>query len=494
MEEKTTDVIGVPGTEERLALADIEDRLRRVRSRINWYGFQRNLYTLGTVAALGSALLIFCAFTLSPLWFTVLSWPVLLVLAFLLLFFLRRTVTEWIDLDSAARRIDTQIGLKERLSTLVAHLTAGVIGNPQPSQLWPHLLRENTDLLVDWTVKKVAPGRIPWHVFPFLLASLLALFILGVPLMSTQSDSSPFSPDNLQQVLSELPDRAVQAFDKQMSLLPEPSDKWGQSSLFNHDPQQASGDARLEPARQDEKNGDKPEEARSLASLPEALQQKIRQALQGLPDKEGKTKEQQDAAKGKEDRRLARQPSDQTKNPDAVAESKNLSPDVTGNMQKDRRGQGKDKKDGSSAGISGASQTPAQGSGIQQLERAQLDRKNARGSFQPSPDSPQLPSNGGQAGEGGPGAGSGSDPRIYGEQAVLNDGSKSFQLSLETTHEKTHQSEDSDTDEKDTGGIIEKSTRGLSQQQSLDDTIRKSRVPAEYEEIVKRVFARGESR
>jgi hypothetical protein len=485
-------VIGVPGTKERLALADIEDRLRRVRSRINWYGFQRNLYTLGTVAALGLAFLVFCAFTLPPLWFTVLSWPVLLALAVLLLFFLRRTVIEWIDLDSAARRIDTQVGLKQRLSTLVAYLTAGVIGHPQPSHLWPHLLRENTDLLPDWTVKKVAPRRIPWQIFPFLLASLLALFVLGVPLMSTQSDSPPFSPENLQQVLSELPDRAVQAFDKQMSLLPEPSDKWGQSSLFNHDQQQASGDVRLEPARQDEKNGDKPEEARSLASLPEALQQKIRQALQGLPDKEGKNKEPQDIAKGKEDRRLAKQPSDKTKNSDTAAEAKNPPPDAAGNMQSDRRGQGKDKKDGAAAGISGASQMPAQGSGIQQLERAQLDRKNARGAFQP--DSPQLPGSGGKAGEGGPGAGSGTDPRLYGEQAVLNDGSKSFQLALETTHEKTHQGEDSDTDEKDTGGIIEKSTRGLSQQQSLDDTIRKSRVPAEYEEIVKRVFSRGESR
>lgn len=491
MEDKTPDVIGVPGTEERLALADIEDRLRRVRSRINWYGFQRNLYTLGTVLVLGVAFLVFGAFTFPPLWFTVISWPVLLALAFLFFFFLRRTVIEWIDIDNAARRVDTQLGLKQRLSTLVAYLTSGVIGNPQPSHLWPHLLHENTDLLPDWTVKKVAPGRIPWHIFPFLLASLLALFVLGVPLMTTRSESSPFSPDNLQEVLSELPERAVQAFDKQMSLLPEPSDKWGQSSLFN-DPQQAQGDIRLEPARQDQQNSDKPEEARSLASLPEALQQKIRQALQGLPDKDGKSKEQQDIAKGKEDRRLAKQPSDQTKKPNTEAESKNLPPNATSNIQNDRRGQGKDKKDGAAAGSSGASQMPAQGSGIQQLERAQLDRKNARGAFQP--DSPQIPGRGGEAGEGGPGAGSGTDPRLYGEQAVLNDGSKSFQLALETTHEKTHQGEESETDEKDTGGIIEKSTGGLSQQQSLDDTIRKSRVPAEYEEIVKRVFSRGESR
>jgi hypothetical protein len=128
---------------------------------------------------------------------------------------------------------------------------------------------------------------------------------------------------------------------------------------------------------------------------------------------------------------------------------------------------------------------------LQQLEHAQLDRKNARGTFQP--DSPQMPGSGGEAGEGGPGAGSGTDPRIYGEQKNLGSGSHTFQVALETTHEKSHEGE-ADTDDKDTGGIIEKSTKNLSQQQSLDDAIRKSQIPAEYEEIVKRLFARGESR
>jgi len=483
-------MVGVPGTDERIALAEIEERLRRVRSRINWYGFQRNLYILGTLIALGVALLILGAFTFSSLWFTVFSWPVLLVLAFVLLFFLRRTFTEWLDFDLTARRVDTKLELKERFSTLVAQLTAGVIGKPQPSQLWPHLLQENTALLANWTIKQVAPRRIPWHVLPFLLASLLVLFIIAVPLMSSRSETSPFSPDNLRQILGELPERASQAIERQMSLLPEPSDQWGRSSLYNQDPEQAQGTMRLEEAQQD---GNRPQEATPLASLPEALQKKIREALQGLPDKEPKPQDPQDVAKLKEDRRLALQPSEKTKKPDATAEAKNLPPDAE-QIQSNRRGRGGEKKDGNPAGMSGASQTPAQGSGIQQLERAQLDRKNARGAFQPSPDSPQLPGSGGDAGEGGPGAGSGTDPRLYGEQSVLNDGSKSFQLALETTHEKTHQGEDSDTDDKDTGGVIEKSTRGLSQQQSLDDTIRKSRVPAEYEEIVKRVFARGESR
>ena len=489
-------MVGVPGTEERLALAEIEDRLRRVRSRINWYGLQRKLYIVGTVLALGASLLIFCAFTVSSLWFTLVSWPVLLLLAFVTIFFLRRVVTEWIDIAGTARSIDSKLGLKDRLSTLVAQLLAGVIGKPQPSPLWPHLLQENTTQLAEWTIKQVAPRRIPWHILPFFLAALLVLFMIAVPLMTSQSERAPFSPENLQRLLQELPERASLAVEKQMSLLPEPSDQWGKSSLYNQDPQQTSGEMRLEPAQPDGQPESRQQEALPLASLPEALQEKIRQALRGLPDKESPGKEPQNIGKEKRENRLALKPSDKAKNPEAVGEAKNLSPSSTEQMQTATRGQGNDKKNGKSgSGTAGDTQMPAQGSGIQQLGRAQLDRKSARGAFQPSPDSPQLPSSGGEAGEGGMGAGSGTDPRLYGEQTVLSNGAKSFQLSLETTHEKTHKGEETDdTDDKDTGGIIDKSTGALSQQQSLDDTIRKSRVPAEYEEIVKRVFARGESR
>jgi hypothetical protein len=118
-----------------------------------------------------------------------------------------------------------------------------------------------------------------------------------------------------------------------------------------------------------------------------------------------------------------------------------------------------------------------------------LDRKNARGSFQP--DSPQIPGQGGEAGEGGTGAGSGTDPRLFGDPANLDGGSNTFQIALDATHEKGN--ELGEAGEKDEGGIIEKSTKSLSQRQSLDDAIRKAQIPAEYEEIVKRLFARGES-
>ena len=42
------------------------------------------------------------------------------------------------------------------------------------------------------------------------------------------------------------------------------------------------------------------------------------------------------------------------------------------------------------------------------------------------------------------------------------------------------------------GGVIFKSTSQLNQNQALDDAIRNAQIPPEYEDIVKRLFSRGE--
>lgn len=487
-------MVGIPGTDERLALADVEERLRQVRGRWNFHTAQHHLYRLGTVLALGTALLIVCTFLLSPLLFTLLSWPILVLLAFCFLFFLRRGVGDWADLNEIARRVDAKAGLKERLATLVAQLTGGVIGKPSPSTLWPHLLTENTTLLSEWEVKKVAPSCIPWSVVPFLLALVLAFFVASIPMLSERSTPNPFALENLETVLGDFPNRAGELLDRKLSLLPDAQKQWGGSTLFDA-PQNVEGkpQAEIEAGNPEDQQGPESSgnlDAQSLASLPQALQEKIRQALQGLPDKGPKPPNPQEAAPTEQDRRLALQPSKEQKTPSVSMERQSPQGEKSPSASQSRGGK---KKEGSTSGNTpgAAMPTPSQGTGIQQLEHAQLERKNARGTFQP--DSPQVPGSGGKSGEGGPGAGSGTDPRLYGEEKITGKGGQTFQLALETTHEKSHIGE-ADTDEKDTGGIIEKSTKGLSQEQSLDDAIRKSQVPAEYEEIVKHLFVRGESR
>jgi hypothetical protein len=475
-------MVGIPGTEERLALAEIEDRLRRIRARFNLYTLQHNFYGLGTALCLGTALLILFAFTLSSWVFTLIAWPLLILIAFFLLFFLRCGLAGWTDLNVAARRIDARAGLKERLSTLVAQLTAGVIGKPPPSSLWPHLLADNTDRLPEWEVKKIAPSRIPWSLLPFFASLLLAFFAVLVPLLSPSSELDPFSLANLQTVLSDLPERAGQLFEDKMSLLPDSQNNWGGSSLFNDGG--TADKQRGEQGSQTQGEG-REQETRSLASLPEELQKAIRQALQGLQDK-GQDQNNQGTTPPPNNR-LALRPSNEQKKPDFAIEGQNL-PRGKDQQSTGRGNKGDEGKGGPPSGSGGNAQAPDQGSGMQRLDRARLDRKNARGQFQP--DSPQIPGSQGEAGAGGSGAGSGTDPRLFGNPANLGPGAHTFQLALDSTQEK---GEGIETEDKDEGGVIEKSTKNLSQRQSLDDAIRKAQIPPEYEEIVKRLFSRGES-
>ncbi len=489
-------MVGVPGTEERLALAEIEDRLRRVRSRFNLYSLQHHCYRLGAALSLGVALLVIGAFLLPPWVFTLASWPLLVLLAFLLLFFLRRGVGEWTNLPLAARRIDARAGLHERLSTLVAQLTAGVIGKEPPSALWSHLLTDNMTHLSDWEVKKVAPSRVPWSALPFLAALIVALFIVSVPLLSSKYRSDPFSLDNLQTVLSQLPDRLGQMAGEKMSLLPDAQDQWGGSSLFGDDKSRSNPqETQAPPEAGDIEN---PGDSRSLASLPEELQKTIREALKGLDVKDPEKRDPGgDVEPDKSQLALRPADPDSQKKPGSGVEGKDLPNSRVQQPQQQMSGagggRGNDAKGNVSPSSDGgaAQQPPTQGSGMQQLDRAKLDRKNAPGRFQP--EGAQVPGGGGSAGQGGPGAGGGTDPNLLGNPADLANGTRSFQLSLDGTHERVHGDPTTEEVEKDEGGVIEKSTKSLSQKQSVDNAIRKAQVPPEYEEIVKRLFSRGES-
>ena len=108
------------------------------------------------------------------------------------------------------------------------------------------------------------------------------------------------------------------------------------------------------------------------------------------------------------------------------------------------------------------------------------------GAFQSA--NPQLPRRGGQAGRGGMGAGSGTDRRLYGNEANLGSTPQTFSLSLDASFEKSQTGYEIVKDEG--GGVILKSTSQLSANQALDDAIRNAQIPPEYEDIVKQLFSR----
>ena len=465
-----------PGTQERISLAKVEAQLRTFRVRFNLYTAQHQLYSIGTVLALGVALFTILAFSLSSFWFTLAAWPLFVLVGFVCFRFLRRGITDWTNINTAARRVDLQVGLKQRLSTIAAQITAGAPDRLPASRLWTYLLRDNMDRLPTWEVKKVGPSRVPWSLLPFLGAVALAFFIASIPLLSPASEPVPFTLTNLDLVASELPERAGRLVGERLSMLPE------NPQTPPLDPLQ-SGETTTQQQGEQDQQGEQEEqeglgqELLSLASLPENIQQAIRSALQGLEESD----EQRRARQG-----------------DSAAEERpTLNPGQDGDglfgsqeeaeQQAAAEGQAGKDGQGQSAG-KGSSQGPEQGSGIQKLQQARLERRQTASVFEPA--NPQLPSKGGQAGRGGTGAGSGTDQRLFGNEKDLGAPTPTFRLSLDASFEKSRTGTEIVKDEG--GGVIIKSTSQLNQNQALDDAIRNAQIPPEYEDIVKRLFSRGE--
>ena len=466
-----------PGTEERSALAEVEARLRKLRARFNLYTTQHRFYGVGTVLALGFALFTFLAFSLSSFWFTLATWPIFALAGFICFRFLRQGVADWTSMHTAARRIDLQVGLKQRLSTLTAQMMASTPDRPPASRLWTYLLRDNMDRLSLWEIKKVAPRLMPWSVLSFLAALLLAFFVASIPLLSPASEPIPFSLTNLELITSELSERAGQLVDERLSMLPE--DPPAPLPFDETLPHQADNQASLQ--NQGEGEEGLGQELLDLASLPEDIQQALRTALQGLQESQEQRDRQR--AKDADESRLALnddQPAEQglqSQQQAGDATQQAVGEDQAGN-DAERASQGK-----------GSSTPPEQGSGLQRLKQARLDRRKTVGAFQSA--NPQLPRRGGQAGQGGTGAGTGTDRRLYGNEANLGATAQTFSLSLDASFEKSHTGREGVKDEG--GGVIIQSTSQLSANQALDDAIRNAKIPPEYEDIVKRLFSRGEA-
>ena len=287
-----------PGIKERSALAEVEARLHKLQGRFNLYTAQHRLYGIGTVFALGFALFTFLAFSLSSFWFILAAWPLLALAGFVCFRFLRQGVADWTNLHTAARRIDLQAGLKQRLSTLTAQILANPSNGPPASRLWTYLLRDNLDRLSLWEVKKVAPRRIPWSVLPFLAALAFAFLVASIPLLSPASESEPFSLTNLELISSELPERTGQLVDKRLSIPPEDFTARPLDSLPVGETLSEQADSQMslpDHAADEEGLG---QELLELASLPEDLQQALRTSLQGLQESQSSLDEQ-DAAEGR---------------------------------------------------------------------------------------------------------------------------------------------------------------------------------------------------
>ena len=520
-------MVGVPGTEERLALAEVEDRLRQLRGRFNLYALQHNVYLFGTALALGAAALIIAAFKLSSSFFAWIAWPLSILLLGFLVYSVYRLKGEWANLIHTARRADQRAGLQERVSTLATQLQDAAIGKTPPSRLWPHLVADNTARLSDWEIKKVAPRRIPWSILPFLAAVLITGLIASNALLSPAAQDDPFTFDNIQRVAQDLPQRVNTLIDEKTSLVPSgpensggnvsgsqqtaASDGQNQQGQQSQNAQQNQHNLQINPMDGKAQISNENPAAQTLASLPKEVQESIRQALKGLQIAPNPQTQQPHSGSSDASAPSNNQPnqsnqlalnSSQANNPqgqpDFSAEAKDLpageqtQSGQSGQSAQPTSGQSGQANNSKSGPGGQAGQAPAQGSGLQQLSQARLGRKNAPGSFKPQ--APQMPGqNAGGARGAGTGAGSGTDPNVLGPRANLGANDNTFQLSLDSTYELNRRGEGEPV--KYDGDLPpSKSRRNLSQQQSLDDAIRKAKIPPEYEAIVKHLFSRGESR
>lgn len=481
------------GTGERTALVEIEARLHTLQTRFNLYTAQHQAYRVGTVLAFGAALLMVLAFSLPGFWFSAAAWPLFGGAGVLCFRLLRRAVADWTDPVRAARRVDAQIGLKQRLATLASQTAAGVPHTRPAARLWTHLVRDNRRRLDEWDVKRVAPSPVPWSLLPFLAALLLAGVTASVPMLSPASETTPFSLTNLARLSDELPERTGQLVDER--LFPDSLDEPQLAEASTVAPAGADAPLPNQDGQVEEATGpDKTAESlggglRDLASLPEDLQQALREALTGLQEPDDATSAQEaetDRPAGEGDRL---RPED-----DLSLEDRLAARTLSGESGEDR-GAGRDGdrgtgEDATAGGQEGAEPAGAQrGSGLQRLQQARLDPRGAAAA--PQPGGPQQAGRGSRAGRGGQGAGTGTDPRLYGDAAALGGGPQTFSLSLDASFEKGRTGSRGVKDEG--GGVIVKSTGRLSETQAFDDAIRNARVPPEYEAIVKNLFSRGDT-
>jgi hypothetical protein len=159
-----------------LGFDELERRLELIRRRLNLYALQDALYRAGAAILGGAAaVLAVAAFAEGPI-FGPVRLGYLALAAAATAYFALRVRRQWLSLAAVAALVDRKAGLDCRLSTMLAHR-----GSPVPSRLRGLLLAEVFLLASRWTLKGVAPRRVPRSVAVFgaALALLIATLVFA---------------------------------------------------------------------------------------------------------------------------------------------------------------------------------------------------------------------------------------------------------------------------------------------------------------------------
>lgn len=464
----------MPSTE--LGLAEIGERLRSLCRRSNRIVVTHAAAAVVTVMCLSLALRFGLGgerFQGVPAWFAVAACLATAVWAILY------GRTHWIDVTRAARLADQQGKLHDRLTTLLALAESG-----RGSRLLPVLLSQSLELGERWQPQRLLPQSYPKSVY---IAAVALLVMATSPLLEPepppqQNPPTPSSPDTAA-------DQADSATAPEPVALAAASLDAGAAGENGAD----KGGGKEE-AEQGQGKGDS--EGKRSAERSKAVQGKLTGNVPALgakpsaqlPPQPGGDIPQGARTDSQEEQAAADDRGNRAHNGDGKAD--------------DRKGQGKaadaaNQKLGQKAIPSGkqdgdASQPQAKQGEAPSAAAAQLPNPSQDGNKSADKDSEQQ----GQGSS--PGAGAGSEATTIltvrgGDTSADAAGLDTFKLTLNSFLDRVEDKSNRRRDDKRSAaaGAGEEGADPARPEKELDDdALRKVTIPAEYEEIIKRVYAR----
>jgi len=437
-----------------LGLAEVEQRLRTLRRRLNWVTAQQSIYLGASFVTLLLSAVIVAGLRASASTFRVVacgSALLVMIIAAACVVYARR---HWLDVQQTAHLADTRAQLTDRLSTVV-----DLRLRPRPSRLAPLLVAQALALGTQWQARRIAPRRIPRSIL-LLVASLLTLVATAfverrsppqVPppttataekLAALGSEAAPGVHHGGDMRTAE-PQGSARGLQPPTTLLP-PGDFPGRATASETGHGQSWS---LSPSS---------ERAKSRSSLTDRLQQTIRHAFQGdAPEQRAQ-----------------------------LASRSGISShhDTMGDPDRNPKPNHGDHPDGTAPNQAASS------------GRQKESKSGTRGT------QPQTGSNAPQNFQGSsPAAGEGSSPHGLldpnAPAAVAGQGdAQRFKLAITSFLRPVPEQAGHPARGGGRAGAAESGESGiaLNERQMADDAVRKAEIPPEYEDLVRRVYSRAE--
>lgn len=442
-----------------LGLAEVEERLRRVRRRLNSFTILHAAFLSLSTILLAIAALVFFGLRGSAPGFRVAMWCIVAIAMAVSAGSWLHAWRRWLDIGAAAHVVDQRGRLTDRVATLL-----DLRLRPRPSRLAPVLVAQALALGAQWRPERIGPRRIPHSVY-LLAAALLALGT--TPLIAPE----PPPPAKTAAVAG----RGSVALDGSMALTEQqgkggatteaPSGKLDASRLPVSPPQpngmlDAAGSAAKEPSD--------PAAADNLLGV---LPDKLRRALLSAFHAEPMDGPRQLSARSDEGGE---------RGDDRRSDSDRDGPNNAGKREPPPLGS----KNGAP---SEAQQRPPKQSGAGHTDEAAAQPHNPQ-----NPDS-RFDGSSPAAGDGSSPTGL-MDPKGAG-RVVIGDGPKTFKLTITSFLRAVEQKGSQPRQQAkhaNTAGVAasgEAVPAALNDRQLNDDALRKAEIPPEYEDIVRRVYS-----